>query len=63
MNDAEVIPEHCVFVDDRAKNLKPASDIGMRTVRFSRESDRFPFTPDREIAEFQKLRAAVEEIF
>ena len=63
VNDADVIPERCVFVDDRAKNLKPASDIGMRTVRFARETDGFPFTPDREIAEFQELRAAVEEIF
>ena len=34
LSEANVVPGHCVFVDDRTKNLKPANDLGMKTVRF-----------------------------
>lgn len=29
--------KHCIFVDDRAKNLAPARALGMRTILFNRE--------------------------
>jgi putative hydrolase of the HAD superfamily len=63
LSEANVVPEHCVFVDDRAKNLKPANYLGMKTVRFARDPDANLFKPDREISDFRELSVVVEEIF
>lgn len=54
---------NCVFVDVRAKNLKSANDLGMKTVRFARNPDTNLFKPDREISDFRELSVVVEEIF
>ena len=62
LSETNAAPGHCVFVDDRAKNLKPANDLGMKTVRFARNRDANPFKPDREISDFQELSVVVEEI-
>ena len=33
MSQAE--PDSSVFIDDRERNLEPARDLGMRTIRFT----------------------------
>ena len=63
LSEANVVPEYCVFVDDRSKNLKPASDLGMKTVRFARNPDANLFKPDWEISDFRELSVVVEDIF
>ena len=63
LSEAKVAPEDCVFVDDRAKNLKPANELGMKTVRFARNADANPFKSDREISDFRELSVVIEDIF
>jgi len=53
----------CLIVDDRGKNLRPASALGMRTVRFARETSDDDFAADAEIAGFAQLPEVVEEVF
>lgn len=56
-------PSACVFVDDRAANLRPAHELGIKTIRFARESPDDDFTPDLEITSFNQLPAALQELF
>jgi len=56
-------PADCVLVDDRDKNLRPAAELGMRTVRFAREAASGVFAADAEIASFAELPAAVQRVF
>lgn len=59
----ETTPQNCVFIDDRYKNLKPAAEEGLKTIRFVRESAEKPFSPDAEVHSFTELRGAVEKVF
>jgi len=45
-------PSDCVFVDDRSKNLRPASEIGIKTIRFVREESNNDISADFEISSF-----------
>ncbi|PKP56469.1 hypothetical protein CVT91_13080, partial [Candidatus Atribacteria bacterium HGW-Atribacteria-1] len=42
----------CVFVDDRSKNLRPGSEIGIKTIRFVREESNDDFSANFEISSF-----------
>ncbi len=53
----------CVFVDDRAKNLRPASEIGIETIRFVREESNDDFSANFEISSFVELPQAIERVF
>ena len=53
----------CVFVDDRAKNLRPASEIGIETIRFVREESNDDFSANFEISGFAELPQAIERLF
>ncbi len=53
----------CVFVDDRAKNLRPASEIGIKTIRFVREESNNDISADFEISSFAELPQAIERVF
>lgn len=57
------LPGNCVFIDDRYKNLKPASEVGMKTIRFARDNGQKTFTPDAEIRSFNVLKDAIKGIF
>lgn len=59
----ETTPQNCVFIDDRYKNLKPAAEEGLKTIRFDRESAEKTFSPDAEVHSFTELRSAVEKVF
>jgi len=56
-------PSDCVFVDDRSKNLCPASEIGVKTIRFAREESNDDFSTDFEISSFAELPQMVEKAF
>lgn len=56
-------PSNCVLIDDRAKNLLPASEIGIKTIRFIRENSINHFSADFEISSFVELPQIIERIF
>ncbi len=56
-------PSDCVFIDDRPKNIRPASEMGIRTVRFVREESNDNFAADFEISSFIELLEAVKKVF
>jgi len=56
-------PSDCVFVDDRSKNLRPVSEIGIKTIRFVREESNDDFSADFEISSFVELPQAIERVF
>lgn len=39
LNQAGCLPEECVFIDDRLKNLSPALELGMNVIKFNREEE------------------------
>lgn len=37
LRQAKCLPEDCIFIDDRVKNLYPALDLGMSVIKFNQE--------------------------
>ena len=62
LDKIQSLPLDCVFVDDRCKNLCPASGIGIKTIRFAREESNDDFSADFEISSFVELPQAIEKI-
>ena len=56
-------PSNCVLIDDREKNLLPASEIGFKTIRFIREESIDYFPADFEISSFVELPQVIERVF
>jgi putative hydrolase of the HAD superfamily len=56
-------PSDCVFVDDRSKNLRPGSEIGIKTIRFVREESNDDFSANFEISSFVELPQSIERVF
>ncbi len=56
-------PSDCVFIDDRTKNLLPASEIGIKTIRFVREKSIDYSSADFEISSFVELPQIIKRIF
>ena len=56
-------PSGCVFVDDKSKNLRSASEIGIKTIRFVREKSNDDFSADFKINSFIELPQAIERVF
>jgi len=55
---ARIDPGKMLFIDDKLKNLKTASELGMKTVLFSRqdkEKSQKDFSPDYTISSFKEL--------
>ncbi len=61
LNRIQSSPLDCVFVDDRSKNLRPASEIGIKTIKFAREKSNDDF--DFEIHSFTELPQVLKKIF
>jgi len=54
----QMIPQQCIFIDDRLKNLKTAKDLGIKTIHLKKEEDHFDFQPDftiRTLREIQEI--------
>jgi len=57
------LPEYCVFIDDRWKNIHAALELGMKVIKFNRE-DSFDETNDLpQTSEIKKIPVILEEIF
>jgi putative hydrolase of the HAD superfamily len=56
-------PEKCVFVDDKLRNLKPASELGINTIRFVREKDKTPFCSEFEVRSFKELKSVLDNFY
>lgn len=47
--------EHIAFIDDRLENLAVASQFGMTTIHYRRETDKHPFEPDYTIRDLRDV--------
>ena len=47
--------EDCVFVDDNLNNLRAASELGIKTIRFIRNEEKTPFCSEFEVGSFSEL--------
>lgn len=56
-------PSDCVFVDDRVKNLRTWSEIGIKTIKFIRDKSNDDFSANFEICSFVELPQAIERVF
>lgn len=52
----------CVFVDDRAKNLRPARDLGLKTIHFIRDDAEPDPQANAAIRNFAELPEAVRHV-
>lgn len=48
-------PKDCIFIDDRTKNLTPAKERGMHTIKFNRERQTSDDNDDICITDFEEL--------
>lgn len=53
----------CVLIDDRSKNLRIASQLGMKTIQFLREDVAGDSFGDFEITNFSQLSEIVDRVF
>lgn len=56
-------PSFCVLIDDRSKNLRIASKLGMKTIKFLREDVADDTSGDSEITSFFELPETVDRLF
>ena len=56
-------PSDCIFVDDRSKNLRTGSEMGIKTIKFVREESNDDFSANFEICSFVELPQAIERVF
>ncbi len=56
-------PSNCIFIDDRAKNLLPASEMSIKTIRFIRGESNDYSPADYEISSFVELPQVIESLY
>ncbi len=56
-------PSSCVLIDDRSKNFRIASKLGMKTIKFLREDVADDTSGDSEITSFFELPETVDRLF
>ena len=56
-------PEEMIFIDDSLHNIKAASELGIRTLRFIREKEKIPFCSEFEIKSFSELLNVLNNFF
>jgi putative hydrolase of the HAD superfamily len=59
---AQAEARDCVLVDDRARNLHAAAELGFKTILFMREDSEVSFKPDAIVRGFDELPAAVDVV-
>ena len=55
--------EECVFIDDQFRNLRAASKMGIKTIKFVRNLAKVPFCSEFEISSFKELIPVVENFY
>ncbi|TXT60636.1 MAG: putative Haloacid dehalogenase domain protein hydrolase [Promethearchaeota archaeon] len=58
-----LIPEECIVVDDKLKNLNAASQVGLNTIRLIKHSKKVGFCSEFEVTSFKELFTTVENFF
>jgi putative hydrolase of the HAD superfamily len=58
----DIDPRGSLLIDDRAVNLSPGADLGMRTVLVGDSSHFDSFQPDLSITDIHQLSAAIREL-
>lgn len=53
----------CIFIDDRDENLIPAMELGMHTIKFSRNGEYSNLKNVPVITDFFELKEIVNNIF
>ena len=56
-------PNNCIFVDDKLRNLEPASKLGIKTIRFIREKEKIPFCSEFEVRSFHELKSVLNNFY
>jgi len=56
-------PSSCILIDDRFKNLRTASQLGMKTIKFLREDVADDSSSDFGITSFSQLPEIVDRVF
>ncbi len=56
-------PSSCLLIDDRSKNLRTASQLGMKTIKFLREERVDDLSVNFEITSFSQLPEIVDRVF
>lgn len=56
-------PSNCVFVDDNLNNLRSASRLGIKTIRFVRSRSKTPFCSEFEISSFKELLGVLKNFY
>lgn len=60
LEQLQVSPQECLLIDDMARNLKPARDLGMQTVLIGKD---VPVDqPERSISNLRELNSVLEKI-
>ena len=55
--------EECIFFDDKLENLRAASKLGIKTIKFVRSEDKVPFCSEFEISRFKELIQVLENFY
>jgi len=57
------LAKNCIFIDDSYKNLKPANDLGIKTVQFVRGPAEKDYPPDYKMSDFTELERIIRRMF
>ena len=55
--------EECISIDDKLENLRAASELGIKTIKFVRIKDKVPFCSEFEISSFKELFQVLENFY
>jgi len=55
--------EDCLFIDDKLENLRAASELGIKTIKFVRRKEKIPFCSEFEISRFKELIQVLENFY
>ncbi len=63
LNKTQSFAEECLFIDDKLENLQAASELGIKTIKFVRNTDKVPFCSEFEISSFKELIPILENFY
>jgi len=63
LNRLKCPAEECIFIDDKLENLRVASKLGMKTIKFVRSTDKVLFCSEFEISRFKELIQVLENFY